>query len=467
MPKQRPALRIDKTPPIKFGGVQEESTEDLAPPALPSIPAPEDLALATTIGYSSAAPSAIISATWSIPPGVEPQRYVVQVSESNTFPDATTITVTAAQASAAIDGLKPATLYYVRVAAQYYGIQSDWSSTASITSASDTTAAGVPSSQASVFIGTGDLLLTWTNPTQANFKDVEVKVYASNGGALLRTAYAAGGQFLYTVAMNLADTSGVGDPSLYVELKSRTFSNVLSTAATASATKSAPSAPTLSHSWTGDTGAAGADLVLSWTAITDAAKYRLTLNGGTARDLSVTTFTYTLEANRAQNTTADPSITYSLVAVDGLLQSSPAASGTATNAAPPTPTVALTAGAIAGVTATVGGTKAADFAAYEYVFKRESTTVLTVESPASSVTYDMSAAGDAGYHSWTCVVRQKDAFAQYSGTVTSSAVAFEALTLTYLRDGIVYSDSPGTAAATLKTAMADGDTTSGGVSYAA
>jgi hypothetical protein len=148
-------------------------------------------------------------------------------------------------------------------------------------------------------------------------------------------------------------------------------------------------------------------------------------------------------------------------------QNSTAASGTATNAAPPTPTVTLTAGAVAGITATAGGTKAADFAAYEYLVKRNSTTVITVESPAQSFTYDMSAAADAGFHSWTVLVRQKDAFGQYSGTVTSSAVAFEALTISYLREGVAYVDSIATATATLKTAMTDGVVASGGVSYSA
>jgi hypothetical protein len=424
------------------------------------------LALATAIGTSTAAPTAIISATWNIPAGYVPQRYAVQVAESNTFPVATTITKTFVSASGVIEGLKPATLYYARVQAQHLGTQSAWSATASITSASDTLPAGVPTSVAAAFVGTGDLLITWVNPASANLKDIEVKIRASSGGTIYRTIYWASAPFLYTTAMNLADTAGVGDPSLYVELASRTFSNVLGTTAnTGLITKAAPSAPTVTHTWTGDTGLAGADLTLSWTVVTDAAKYRATLNSGTARETGGTTRVYTLAENIAQNGSADPSISYSVVAVDGLGQSSTAATGTATNAAPPTPTVTLTAGAVAGVTCTVTGVKAADFHQYEYVVKRDGSTIVTVESPASSFTYDMPLAADAGFHSWTMVVRQKDLFGQYSGTVTSSAVAFEPLTIASLRSGITYSDSISTAPSTLKTAMSDGIVNAGGVSY--
>jgi hypothetical protein len=430
---------------------------------------PSGLALATTIGYSSAAPSAIISATWVKPTGVEPQRYVLQLNTNNTFPDATNISKTTpmGQTSAAIDGLLPATLYYARVAAQYTAVQSAWSATASITSASDTVPAGVPTSIAAAFIGTGDLLITWTNPTEANFKIVKVVIRASSGGTTYRTVYAAGGSFLYTTAMNLADTGGVGDASLYVELTSMTFSNVLGTTVnTGLITKAAPSAPTLTQSWSGDTGTAAADLTLSWTAVSDARIYRLTLNGGTARDMAVTTYTYTLDANIAQNGSADPTVTYSLVAVDGLGQSSTAASGTATNAAPATPTATLDPGAVSGLYARVTSTAAPDFLQYEYLFKRDGSTVATLYSKASTIRYEMQGAGDDGFHSWSVTIRQEDVFAQFSSSVTPSAVAFEALTLSSLRAMAAYSDSDSNSQVTL-AALKDGIVSSGGVSYAA
>lgn len=474
--KRQTALRIDKAPPLTVGSASADTAEDTAPPANPSIEAPDNLVLTTVIGYSSAAPSATISATWSQPIGTEPQRYVIQASTSDTFPAGTTRTETAPKErpNIAIDGLLPGVTYYVRVAAQYGGEQGAWSSMSPlvefenyITSATDTTPAAQPTGLVGTWVGTGDLLLTWTNPTSANFKHVQIKIYASNGGTLLRTIDSAAGRFLYTAAMNLQDTSQAGDPSLYVEARSRTFSDVLNntSAPTLSTTKSAPSTPTVTHSWTSDTGTAGADLTFNLTAVTDAARYKIALNAGTAREIG-TTYTYTLDANIAQNGSADPTIGYSVAAVDGLGQSSSAATGTATNAAPPVPAVTVFGSAIGTFAiAKVGGAQAADFAKYEYVWKRDGSTVTTRETPDSENVYEMSAAADTGPHDWTCVVRQKDAFGQYSSTTTSSAVAIDALPLSKLREDVIYRDSEGTDPATLKAALADGVTNAGGITY--
>lgn len=450
------------------GGEVIASTPSYAPPAIKSIPEPEDLVLSASISRSASTPSALIAATWSRPSGTVPQEYVIQVSTSNTFPAASTQTFNARSESATIDGLKPNTTYYVRVAAVFRSIQSGWSGVASTTTPNDTTPAAQPTGLAATWLGTGDLQITWANPADANFREVELRIYDSNGGTHYRTVNSAVGRFVYTVEMNLADTSGTGDPSLYIEARSRTWSNVLNNVspATLSTTKSAPATPTLSHSWSGDTGNASADLTFTWNRIADAAVYRLTLNGGTPIELNSTSYTYTLAANIAQNGNADPTITYSLVAVDGLRQTSSAASGTATNAAPATPTATLTPGVVSGLHAVVTSSPAADFSAYEYVFKRDGSTVATVLSSAASMRYEMQGSGDDGYHSWTVEIRQRDAFGQYSSTYIPTAVAFEALTLTGLRATAAYTDSQGNTPATLN-ALKDANTTSGGVTYPA
>lgn len=464
--KDKPRRRIDA--PAKFTGGLEvtDSVPDFAPPAVKAIPAPTGLALTSGIGRSSAAPSAYISATWNRPYGVDPQSYVIQVSTASTFPDGATTTATALNESATLTELKPSTLYYVRVAAVYHAIQSGWSATASNTTPTDTTPAAQPTALAGTWIGTGDLLLTWTNPADDNFKDVEIRIYASNGGTLYRTVHSAAGRFLYTVAMNLLDTAAVGDPSLYVLARSRTFSNVINNTSVPSltTTKAAPAAPTLAQSWSGDTGTAGADLKFTWTAISDAAYYLLQLNGLTAQRIGSTVYTYTLVHNQADNTTADPTITYNLKAVDGLGQQSTAVTGTATNAAPATPTATLTQGAVSGLYAVVTSTPPADFLTYEYVFKRDGSTVATVLSRQAAIAYMMQGAGDDGFHSWTVVIRQQDAFAQFSATVTPSAVAFEGLTLIGLRAGAAYTDVYGNTAAGLLP-LKDGLTNVSGVTY--
>jgi hypothetical protein len=464
--KDKFSRRIDKAAAFTGGGAVETTTPNYAPPAIKTIPVPDDLVLGSFIGQSSAAPTAGITAEWSRPSGSVPQEYRIQVSESNTFPDGETTTYTALTESATMDGLKPATLYYVRVAAVFRRIQSGWSDTASETTPNDTTPASAPTSPAAAWIGVGDLRITWVNPTEENFKWVHVRVRASSGGTILREFESRAGVWVYRLAENLADTGGVGDSSLYVEMYSVTYSNVnSSTVNTGLITKAVPATPAgFAQSWTGDAGLAGPDLTLSWTAANDAFAYRLTLNG-VARQFAGNRYTYSLDANRAENSgTPDPSITYSLVAVDGFGQVSTAVSGTATNAAPATPTATLEQGAVSGLHATVTSTPPADFLAYEFVFKRESTTVATVVTPQASAAYPMQGANDQGYHSWTVVIRQKDVFGQFSATVTPAAVAFEALTLAGLRAGAEYTDSDGNNAATLAF-LKDGSLTTTWVGY--
>ncbi len=465
--KQQPAYRLDFDVPIKFGTVDTNATDDIAPPANPQIAAPDNLALTTSIGYSSAAPTANIDATWDKPFDAIPDFYVIQVSTDSTFATVT-IQEQAPLNSAHIEGLLPGTLYYVRVQAFVGSISGAFCDAVSITTATDTTPAGVPTAITGTWIGFGDLLIAWTNPTNANFKDVKVVVRASSGGTIYRTTYTSAGRFLYTLAMNILDTAGAKDSSLYVELQSRTFSNVLSsTVNTGLVTKAAPALPTgVTQSWSGDAGTAGPDLTISWTAADDAYFYQLTLDG-VARRIWANTFTYTIDANRVDHAgTPDPAVTYSLVAVDGFIQISTAVSGTATNAAPTTPTATLDQGVVSGIVAAVTSTPPADFWRYEYVFKRDATTVATVYSAGSTYRYEFTAAADVGFHSWTVVIRQEDLFAQFSSTVTPAAVAFEALTLAGLRAQARYTDSTGASEATLAV-LKDGITDSGGISYAA
>lgn len=484
MPKTRLLKKIDAKLTAKASGSGAPSsgaaTPDISPPAPPSIPEPENLALTTTIGASTAAPMAYIDGTWDAPPGIIAQGYVVQVSTTVGFTAATTRTETAAGRSIRIGGLPPGILHYVRVAAISQGVQGAWSSMSPlvvnqnyITTATDTIAAGVPTSVSATWIGVGDLLVTWTNPTEANLKDVQVVIRASSGGTIYRTTYSAAGRFLYPLAWNYADTAGVGDSSLYVELKSRTFSNVLGTVVnTGLVTKSAPATPTgITQSWSGDTagnGLAAADWTLKWTRADDAYRYRLsidTINRQMSGGADSYTLTYGLNLSE-HGGTADPALAYNLVAVDGFGQVSTAASGSARNYDPPTPVVVLSQGAVSTIKAVVGGTQAADFAAYEYVFKRDGSTVRSLESPSNEQDYEMSSAADAGYHSWTCVVRQKDMFGQYSSTNTSGAVAFESLTLGGLRKQARYTDNLGNTEAALAV-LKDDSTTAGGITYPA
>ena len=134
---------------------------------------------------------------------------------------------------------------------------------------------------------------------------------------------------------------------------------------------------------------AGADWTIAWAAQNDATLWQLTINGGTPRTIANTTYTYTLDANIAQNTSADPTLSYSLVAMDALGQSSAAAaSGALTNAAPPT--TAITAvGAVNAIAVALTASAAADFAAYSLRIVKDGATQATVTTRATTALLDV------------------------------------------------------------------------------
>jgi Fibronectin type III domain len=470
MPKDRRQRYIDAPSASNVApGGGADSADSPAPPALSAVEAPTNLQLSTLLSRSAATPTAIVNATWTPPDGYDiatstnTLSYLIQWSTDSTF--ATNTAGNAAlQPSAAIDGLTVGTVYYFRVAAVYRTVQSPYSTSASITTAVDTTPPSPPTAQAASFQGIGDLLITWTNPTSANFRDVEIKIYDGSGlSVLYATVFDATGRYIWRAADNLAATSNVGDPSLYVVLRARSWGGIFSTSVnTGTVTKSAPTAPTISVDFT------GRDAVYTITPPADAAKLSFVADTAvTARTIAVAgRYAYTFDANRLDHSgTPDPSLAYSWTALDGLNQASSATTGTATNAAPSAPTVTLI-GGFAQLVASVTSAPAADFAAYEYVWKRDGSTVLTLESASSEQQYATGASGDEGSHSWTVVVRQKDVFGQYSSTTTSSAVVLDTLTISYLRAGLIFTDSVGNSVSSLNV-LKDGVTASGGQSYAA
>jgi hypothetical protein len=484
MPRKSKMIRaLDVAPANQsLAPAPDASTADLAPP-LPSsaLEPPTNLVLVAALARSASTPTALINATWDPPTGVGAvEKYTVQWSTSNTFPAATTVSADTFYEGAVIDGLLTSTLYYVRVSAWAHGIQSQWSAMVPLTTGvnrvttpADTIPPAVPTAPASVFVNAGDLRTTWIEPPLSgspNLRDVEIKIWNSAAKTILYlTDFSTTGQYIFTAAMNGEATSYAYDPSLYVELRSRSWGNQFSTAVVVGTiTKARPVTPSsLASSWASDAGLAGPDCTITWSSQDDAAFHRLTIDG-VVRDILATRLIYTLDANRAEHGgTPDAALTISLVAVDGLKQTSATpATLTATNAAPATPTATLEQGAVSGLHATVTSVPPADFLANEFVFKRDGTTVATVVSPQASAGYPMQGAADVGYHSWTVVVRQKDLFGQFSPTVTPAAVVFEGLTLAGLRAQAAYTDSDGNTPATL-AALKDGITTSGGVSYSA
>jgi hypothetical protein len=485
MPKYTAALRIDSptldpSAAAAAGGYVDQ-LESPAPPALAEVESPYGLLLSTLLSRSANTPTALVNATWSPPDGYDTGTisttlsYLIQWSTDSTF--ATNVSGAAAlQPSAAIDGLATGTLYYFRVAAVYSTVQSLYSTSNSITTAADTVPPDPVTSVAWFWGASGDLDITWVDPTSPNLKRVEVKIWSDAAKTTFyRALYAAAGALrtTYTAGMNAVDTNNVYDAAVFIEAKAQSWGGIDSTLAVPASqpTKAVPATPTgLTSSWASDTGVAGADCVISWTRGADAIKYRLTIDG-IARETVDDRFTYTFDTNRAEHSNVgDHVLTIGLVALDGLRQSSTSAPLTATNAAPTAPTVTLT-GAFSQLVCQVTSAPVADFLTYEYVWKRDGGTVRTLESSSSEQQYESGASGDEGSHSWTCTVRQRDLFGRYSTGTASSAVILDTLTIAYLRSGAFYTDDAGgtyapPASGTLAS-LKDGTTASGGISYSA
>ena len=464
MPKNRVALRIDTKPAIETPPAPTDIEESLVPPAIPSIPEPDGLVLTTVVGRSAVTPTAIITADWDQPRGTEPQRYAVQYSTVSNFATGSQTTVVYTsdnETSATIESLRTNTTYYVRVAALFRAVQSGWSDAASITTPNDLTPPGPVTGATGVFttaaIGNGDLLVRWTNPTSANFKDVIIDIYKSNGGTLLGSFDSRTGRYLYTAGRNIDDDGSTGDPSLYVELTARSYNNVLSTTVALSPVKAAPAnvaAPTVDFS--------GLDLIISWPAAVGANNYRLTLNGTRTYEVPNRTYTYTFAENVAQNTTPDPTISYSIVAVDAFEQTSASPrTGTATNGAPAAPSAVSVTGYFSTMAIVVTATDPEDFLYYRYRVIQtnpsaasvtfNSTTALRVYSIDTAATYQVG-------------VRVVDAFNQTSSETLSAAVVIDTLTLEDLREDAKYSNIDGTSNAVLKAALADNSFVTNGIS---
>lgn len=461
---KRPQLRLDDKTGVVFGGGAVIDTGGAgAAPGVAILGAPQNLTVASTaLVVSDLVASALANLTWSRPLTAGPvANYLVQWSLASTFTNPTGIV--AYQTSAAVGGLPAGRLVYFRVAAiAAGGVQGAWSASASTTTPSDTAPPAAPTSLVTNWSGlTGDLLLTWDNPTSANLRDVRVRIYASNGGALLRETYTSAGRFLWPRGLNYADTSNVPDASVYIVLTARSVGGVLSaTDLTGTATLAVPSTPTgLAASW-GPNG----DLIVTWTVVVTVAVYRLSIDG-VARDTIGGRYVYPLDLNRQEHSgTADPSLSLSLVAVDALGQSSTAATLTATNAAPPATTLTVFAG-FSLVMVSIVASSAQDLKDYRLRVYRNSSLVRTVFNASASFSY----AVEDGNGTYQFDVAVRDRFNQVgtASSLTSGAELTDmAEFVANLRSGLLYSDSVSTAADTLG-GLKDGDRATNVVTYAA
>lgn len=463
------ALRLDRRVEPNFASgdlpTADFSVEDLAPPAPPEIPAPFNLVLAAFLTRSAQSGMAMITATWDLYlNGTQADGFNVQVSTNSSFTDGETQTYVALGESAALENLHVATTYYVRVQAIFRAIVGAWSATASILTPIDTTPPAVVTAVSWTWLANGDLPISWTMPTSENYKDAEVRIYATSTKALhLQTLYGRNA-VVWTAAMNRQATGGVPVHSVYIEVWSRSYTNVYSVTFAVPATqpsKNVPATPTgLSSNWAADLGLAGADCYLYWNAQSDAIRFRLTVDGST-RELDANSFTYSLSTNRDEHSNVpDPSLIVRLVAIDGLDQISAAVTLTAVNAKPPVTTISIFPG-FSTVGITLGGSQAADFAYFSLRIVKDGATVATFKEASGTSIYDLGQFGSGSYQVGASVV---DAFIQVSAETLSVAVTIEPLTLAELRIDAAYDDNLSTLPATLD-ALKDANLASGGKTY--
>lgn len=465
--------KIDKPMPYVGGGLIVGEATTAAPPAVPSaLLPPTGLTIGTMfVPASAVTPTATVNLDWDPPPGsAAPVDYAVQWALNSGFTTSlTTVYKGGTRTDMALAGLPTGTAFWVRVAGVYsgYGL-GPWSASDNDITPADLTAPAAATSLVTSWSGqTGDLTISWTPPTSTNYRDTRIRIYASNGGALLRETHKAGAPFVWTRAQQSADTSGSYDPSVYLVLTSRSWSNVYAaTDLTATATLSAPSSPSgLTHTWSGDTGTAAADLTITWT-IGAVAGYRLTLDG-VARNVGPTDrYVYPFDMNRAEHSgTPDPAVSISLIALDALGQVSSAATATATNAAPPAAS-ASAAGTFAQLAITITPSTAADLLDYRIrtYLNGSGTPTDTIYTAETLYLYEPASTG-----SWRVDVAARDKFGQV-GTASSLTTAADLQSMTQfvttLRAGLIYSDSTSTAEATL-AALKDGQTASNTVVYTA
>lgn len=233
---------------------QRLANQTTAPVELSATPAEQYTPVARTPGEVTAltvtplvvalGADASILVTWDEPLAGRADRYTVQVSISDGFANVTGVTTTAL--STELTGLRPGTLYYVRVASAI-GVYQTWSDPITVTTLTDLNPPSDLDSVTASWSGS-DLVLTPVWPAagpSVNCERVVYAIYGAHGGPLYRTLVGAPKAAVrYPATLNLADTPGTGDPSLYVEARPYSYTDIAaSSVASVSSTKPAPSAP--------------------------------------------------------------------------------------------------------------------------------------------------------------------------------------------------------------------------------
>lgn len=473
--KDRLVRRVDeRNPNAPKGGGQLIQRTPIAQPtkAIIQPPPPEDVTIGTqTLTRTTYTPKVLVNVTWSAPNNLLPDHYMIQYAKDVNFTNPITRTTTTREIALEMD---TNTAYWVRVQACVQTLYSAWAYpndnavTAALTTINDTT----PPAAATSLSGTwqsGDLHLSWMNPTSTNYFQSRVRIYS--GGTLYREVFVVGNpgsqsRYIFTLADNASVSGGAYLKSVTVNVTAMSLTGVTAPSdATGTFSKAAPSAPTgLTSSWVSDNGTAPADVIITWNAVAAVKDYVLTIDGK-VYTTTVPQFVYTQAQNAADHQPSqplgDPVLTLALRSRDHLDQtSSTSATGTAVNAKPATSnfTVNVTS-AINGITVNVTQTiPTQDFS--HYIWQLQNTTTSTTTSGQSISGIWVLDARDGTYN---VSVRAVDVFGQQSDAMTTTGLVHDGLTLEELRADAYYTDISNRTQAQLD--LLKDDSTSTNVTY--
>ncbi len=450
--KRERLKKIDQRPAITGGGLVVIQEDNIAPPAIREIPAPDTLVFVTSgIQRASQAPLAFVSIAWQEAPNVSPDYYNVEWDEDSAFTNVQR--KRASQISATIEGLKVNTVYHFRVQAVLGGVYSGYSNTLDVLTPVDLTVPPEVTSPSATFKDS-DLIIAWSKPLSDElYKDAEIRIYNAAHTVLVAGPFISGSEsFVWTAEQNIAATGNVPLTSVSVDIRSRSWSNVYSPGVNVTASSTAPSAPTvIVNNWAADTGLADEDFTLAWNTVQNAASYVVILDG-VSFETTDTRFTYKYDKNVSDHVptvpSGDASFVWTIQAKSKLKQTSTTTSGVATNVAPPSGVLNLQAtvgfSQIAANVGLLASSIIQDFDHYEWALVSGAITQQSFISTTPDVIIIPSGSGTYGIQ-----VRAVDKFNQKSSPVTISGLVVDALTIAELRAETRYLDSLGATSPTL------------------
>jgi hypothetical protein len=477
--KRQNVKRADLPTPVTGGAGQPLATAATTPEQpRPTAPAPFGLKLLTS-GYerSGPSPSAYAQLDWFAAPGT-PASATWELEWSRAADFSQTPIKKTTTKPGEIRGLVPG-VTYVRVRAVISGLPGLWSPSLAVTiSPLSDAPPPVPMGLTAIWSPiTGNLEMRCVRPAGEQVAGIRFRIYTAAGGTLLRTVDDAGGQYVWEREQQRADRGGAlvlpAAASCYLLVNAVSWAGNLSADVTLAVTLTAPAAVTgLTTSWAGDTGTAGPTCRTSFTGTAATPFYDITVDGVaqpaiTGQTSGTLAYDYDLGRNAADHSgTPDPVLSISVRGRDALGQLGPAATITATNAAPPTTTLSVFSGRFL-IALTIGASAAADIKDYQIRVYRNggASPVKTFFVNSLKPTYTP----EDGSGIYTFDIAARDLFNQV-GTPSAQTVGVDLIDPTQfvadLRAGLIYSDSAGTAQSVL-AGLKDGDLATNVITYGA